>query len=158
MSFFIHLGIGLLFGIGLVVSGMSDPTRVLNFLDLALLRVGQWDPSLAFVLAGAVGVSTIGYKLVLSRAQPLFADDFHLPMSRVIDAPLVLGAAIFGVGWGISGICPGPALVLLGSGNPATSPAAAIFVVAMLAGMIAARQASGPIAGALSRKPSAATA
>jgi uncharacterized membrane protein YedE/YeeE len=121
----------LIFGIGLVISGMANPAKVLNFLDVA----GSWDPSLAFVMGGALAVTMIGYRLVLARPKPIFAPDFQLPTRRKIDARLLLGAAIFGVGWGLAGFCPGPALTSLGLGAPGTLA----FVPAMLVGMAAAR-------------------
>jgi uncharacterized membrane protein YedE/YeeE len=122
---------GLTFGIGLVVSGMANPAKVLNFLDLA----GSWDPSLAFVMAGAVAATMIGYRLVLAHSKPIFAPAFQLPTRHDIDARLVTGAALFGIGWGLAGFCPGPALTSLGLGAPGTLA----FVPAMLAGMAAAR-------------------
>jgi hypothetical protein len=127
---------GLLLGTGLVVSGMIDPLKVLNFLDFAAIATGGWDASLAFVLGGAVIVAFVGYRLVLARPRPLFADRFDLPTSRSIDARLVAGAAIFGVGWGLVGLCPGPALASLGL----AAPGVLIFVVAMFVGMLLARQ------------------
>lgn len=122
---------GALFGLGLAVSRMSDPTVVLGFLDL----FGRFDPSLAFVLAGAVGTTLIGFRLALRRRRPLFADDFQLPSSQAIDAPLVIGAAIFGIGWGLSGYCPGPALVALAGGINS----AFVFVPALVAGSLIQR-------------------
>lgn len=123
------LAAGLLFGIGLTVSQMVDPAKVLNFLDLA----GHWDPSLAFVLAGAVGTSAIGFRLIRRRPAPLFADDFKLPTARRIDRRLVTGSALFGIGWGLVGLCPGPAITDL-----ALDPrGVGLFVAAMLAGMAA---------------------
>ncbi len=127
--------IGLIFGLGLVLSGMSDPARVLNFLDLAGIGSGSWDPSLAFVMAGAVAVTFVGYQWVLKRPAPLFGEKFHLPTSRELDVRIVAGPAIFGLGWGLAGFCPGPALTALGFG----ARAAAIFVAAMIAGMLLAR-------------------
>ena len=122
------LAAGLLFGLGLTLSRMVDPAKVLGFLDIA----GSWDPSLALVLAGATGTAALGFRLVLGRrAAPLFARTFNLPEARGIDRRLVIGAAIFGVGWGLVGLCPGPALAGLGL---AFRPVA-IFVAAMLAGM-----------------------
>lgn len=104
---------GLLFGLGLAVSGMTHASKVLGFLDIA----GDWDPSLLFVLGGAVGVTVLTFRFILRRKAPLFADKFHLSNVRDIDRTLVVGAVIFGVGWGISGYCPGPAIALLASPN-----------------------------------------
>ena len=129
-----QFAIGLIFGLGLVIAGMSNPAKVLNFLDVAGIGSGLWDPSLAFVLAGAIAVTFVGYKLVLRRGQPIFGEKFHLPTAQDIDARIIAGPAIFGIGWGLAGFCPGPAFTALTSGVPA-----AIFVAAMLAGMLAAR-------------------
>jgi len=131
MSILINLGLGLLFGLGLVVSGMSDPAKVLNFLDL----FGTFDPSLAFVMGGAVLVAFVGFRLVLKRKAPLIGDRFQLPTRRDIDARLIVGPALFGIGWGLGGFCPGPAFTALGLGASGTL----IFAGAMLAGMGAAR-------------------
>ncbi len=123
--------IGLIFGTGIALSGMINPAKVLNFFDLA----GTWDPSLAFVMGGALTVTAIGYKLVLKRDLPLLGDKFHLPTARDIDLPLVGGSAAFGIGWGISGFCPGGAIPAIGLGE---TPAL-IFVGAMFAGIAGAR-------------------
>lgn len=131
MTVLVNLLLGLLFGIGLVVSGMADPAKVLNFLDLA----GTWDPSLAFVMGGAVTVVFVGYRVVLARPGPIAAASFDLPRRSDIDWPVVAGPAIFGIGWGLGGFCPGPALTALGLGEPGTL----VFVPAMVAGMWAAR-------------------
>ncbi len=131
MSFLINLALGLLFGVGLVVSGMSDPAKVLNFLDLA----GTWDPSLAFVMGGAVLVAFVGYRLVLARGEPIAGDRFHLPTRNDIDARILAGPALFGIGWGLGGFCPGPALTALGLGATGTLA----FIPAMILGMWAAR-------------------
>lgn len=131
MSFLVNLALGLLFGIGLVVSGMADPAKVLNFLDL----FGTWDPSLAFVMGGAVIVAFIGYRLVLTRERPVIGNTFHLPIRNDIDARVIAGPAIFGIGWGLGGFCPGPALTALGLGGTGTLA----FVPAMIVGMWAAR-------------------
>ncbi len=131
MSFLVNLALGLLFGAGLVVSGMSDPAKVLNFLDL----FGTWDPSLAFVMVGAVLVAFVGYRLVLRRERPVAAQRFQLPTRSDIDARVVVGPAIFGLGWGLGGFCPGPALTALGLAATGTL----VFVPAMLVGMWAAR-------------------
>jgi uncharacterized protein len=126
---------GLVFAIGLVISGMSDPNKVLNFLDFA----GTWDPSLAFVMAAGIGVHTAFYFVVVQRDKPLFGE-FHLPTRRDIDAKLVAGAAMFGVGWGLSGFCPGPALVNIASlGTGALTFAGAMFVGMALFGMFRPR-------------------
>ena len=126
------LAAGVVFGVGLVVSGMTDPAKVRNFLDLA----GLWDPSLAFVMGGAVVVAFIGYRLAFASGAPLFAERFSLPTSTQIDLRLVAGAALFGIGWGLAGFCPGPALASVYSGGAS----AWIFVAAMLTGMWAARR------------------
>ncbi|CAN7326527.1 MULTISPECIES: YeeE/YedE family protein [Ensifer] len=122
------LASGVIFGIGLSLSGMLDPARVRGFLDVTR----DWNPSLAFVLGGAVAVSALGVLLTRRMRRPLLDDAFHLPSNRVIDRRLIIGSAIFGVGWGLVGLCPGPALASLSLGLPAT----ALFVVAMLAGMV----------------------
>ena len=131
MSFLINLSLGLLFGVGLVVSGMSDPAKVLNFLDLA----GTWDPSLAFVMGGAVLVAFVGYRLVLARGEPIAGDRFHLPTRNDIDARILAGPTLFGIGWGLGGFCPGPALTALGFGATGTLA----FIPTMILGMWAAR-------------------
>lgn len=123
--------IGLVFGLGIAVSGMIDPAKVLNFFDVA----GTWDPSLAFVMCGAVVVTYIGYRIVLARSRPLLDDHFHLPKASAIDARLVGGAAVFGAGWGIAGFCPGGALPALGTGRPEVL----LFVTAMLAAILITR-------------------
>ncbi|TMH95699.1 MAG: YeeE/YedE family protein, partial [Betaproteobacteria bacterium] len=102
-------GAGLLFGIGLWISGMATPRKVLDFLDVT----GSWDPSLALVMAGAVGVTLSAFGPIFKRRTPLYAGDFVVPLKKQIDAPLVIGAALFGIGWGIGGYCPGPALTAL---------------------------------------------
>ena len=111
-----YLGIvvaGLLFGLGLAVSEMTHASKVLGFLDVA----GNWDPSLMFVLGGAVGVTVVTFRFILKRPVPVLEDRFHLPTVKDIDVPLVVGAAIFGAGWGISGYCPGPGVALLAAPN-----------------------------------------
>lgn len=121
------LAAGLLFGLGLTVSEMLNPAKVLAFLDL----FGDWDPSLVFVMAGAVGVTALGYRLAWRRERPLFAERFGAPAATAIDARLALGAALFGVGWGLVGLCPGPSLAaLLIGGAPAL-----LFFASMAAGM-----------------------
>lgn len=118
---------GLVFGLGLIVSGMADPAKVLGFLDLA----GRWDPSLALVMAGAIAVGAIAFGLAGRRETTLLGEPMRLPPTRPIDTRLVFGSVLFGIGWGVAGLCPGPALVGLGMG---LGPAA-VFVAAMLAGM-----------------------
>jgi uncharacterized membrane protein YedE/YeeE len=122
---------GLIFGLGLVISGMANPAKVLNFLDLA----GIFDPSLLFVMAGAVAVTFIGYRLVLRRQRPILAERFYLPTAKDIDTRLLAGAALFGIGWGLSGFCPGPAVTSLALAAKGTLA----FVPAMLAGLGLAR-------------------
>jgi uncharacterized membrane protein YedE/YeeE len=122
---------GLLFGAGLTLSQMVDPAKVQDFLDFAGIADGSWDPSLAFVMAGGLAVTALGYRLALRRAAPIMAPQFSLPTRKDIDARLIAGAAIFGVGWGLAGYCPGPAVASLAFGNAE----ALVFVVAMLIGM-----------------------
>jgi uncharacterized membrane protein YedE/YeeE len=119
---------GLVFGIGLIVSGMTDPGKVIGFLDLA----GRWDPSLAFVMGGAILVGYFSFAAAGRRGRTFLGGAMHLPTRRDIDARLVAGSAVFGIGWGLAGFCPGPALVALGAGIDQ----AALFVAAMLAGMV----------------------
>ena len=120
--------VGLLFGMGLILSGMTDPGKVIGFLDL----FGAWDPSLALVMGGAIGVGFFAFALAKKRTANFLGGALHLPKSNDIDRPLVIGAVLFGVGWGLAGFCPGPALVSLAAGQPK----AAVFVVFMLAGMV----------------------
>ena len=119
---------GLLFGLGLIVSGMADPQKVLGFLDLA----GPWDPSLALVMAGAIGVGALAFAVARRRSVSLLGLPMKLPNLRHIDRRLVIGSLLFGAGWGIAGFCPGPALVALGTGENQ----AVIFTIAMLGGMV----------------------
>jgi len=118
---------GLLFGLGLLLAGMASPAKVLAFLDLA----GNWDPSLAFVMGGGIGAALLPFALAKRRKQALTGCPMQLPSKRQPDRALVVGSLLFGIGWGIAGICPGPAVVVLGSGNAAILP----FCLAMLAGM-----------------------
>ncbi|QDY70580.1 DUF6691 family protein [Qingshengfaniella alkalisoli] len=118
---------GLIFGLGLVISGMSNPAKVLNFLDLA----GAWDPSLAFVMGGAMLVTYLGYRLAWQRGRPLLSARFDLPCDRSVDRPLIVGAALFGIGWGIGGFCPGPAWTAL----PLLSSGILVFLPMMLVGL-----------------------
>jgi len=118
---------GLVFGIGLLLSGMADPAKVLGFLDLA----GNWDPSLALVMAGAIVVAAMGFAVARRRAKSLLGAPIQLPTKRTVDRRLIVGSTLFGAGWGLAGFCPGPALVALGMGEAK----AIVFVLAMLAGM-----------------------
>lgn len=127
--------IGALFGMGIVVSGMGNPAKVVNFFDVT----GTWDASLMFVMGGALLVTAVGYRFVLGRKAPLFGPDFHLPLARQIDGRLLAGSATFGVGWGIAGFCPGGALPVLG----AFEPSVWVFTGAMIAGIFAARLLPG---------------
>jgi hypothetical protein len=119
---------GLVFGLGLIVSGMSNPAKVIHFLDIA----GQWDPSLAFVMLGAIPVAFVGFRLIEKRGQTVYQEPLHLPGVQRVSRPLVVGGFVFGVGWAMAGFCPGPALVALGAGYGK----ALVFVVAMIAGML----------------------
>ena len=123
--------IGLVFGTGIAVSGMINPAKVLNFFDIA----GSWDPSLAFVMGGALITTFAGYRLILRRRGPMLAPAFQLPPARRIDARLIGGGAVFGIGWGIAGFCPGGALPALGTG----AWQAFVFVAALIAGIQLAR-------------------
>ena len=127
MTVFASLLAGLVFGLGLIVSGMADPAKVLGFLDLA----GAWDPSLAFVMAGAIAVGVLAFAIARKRTVSFLGAAMKLPTSGDIDGRLVIGSVVFGVGWGIAGFCPGPGLVALGIGEVK----ALVFVVAMLLGM-----------------------
>lgn len=120
-------GAGLLFGQGLIISRMIDPKKVMDFLDIA----GDWDPSLAFVMIGAIAVTSIGYRVLFKTKSPLFANLFRLPMSKQIDGKLIGGAILFGIGWGLSGLCPGPALVDFSLGPSSVM----LFVIAMVIGI-----------------------
>ena len=131
MKNFLTLISGLLFGFGLLLSGMADPAKVQNFLDV----FGTWDPSLAFVMGGAIAVTMPGFWLVTRRNKPFFNDVFHLPSRTDLDARLITGAAIFGVGWGLGGFCPGPAITAL----PLAAEGSLVFVATMLTGMAASK-------------------
>ncbi|WP_299671856.1 YeeE/YedE family protein [uncultured Roseobacter sp.] len=123
--------IGVLFGTGISLSGMANPAKVLNFFDV----FGPWDPSLGLVMAGAVMVTFVGYKLVLKRRRPVFEQTFEIPENRNLDARLITGAGLFGLGWGLAGFCPGGALPALGTGNREVG----VFVVALIAGLLITR-------------------
>ena len=136
---------GLICGLGLAVSGMMDPARVRGFLDVA----GRWDQSLAFVLGGAVAVSAVGTLILRRRSTPVLDQSFDPPTKTRIDPPLVVGSASFGIGWGLAGFCPGPAIASLVLGLLPT----AVFVVAMLAGMAIHDRAFAGVAGGAGRQP-----
>ncbi len=127
MAVFFSLVAGLVFGIGLIASGMADPARVLGFLDLA----GAWDPSLAFVMAGAIAIGAIAFGIARGRSTSLLGLQMRIPSARHLDRRLIGGSVLFGVGWGLAGLCPGPALVTVGMGEPKGM----LFFAAMLAGM-----------------------
>lgn len=127
MKVFTSLLAGLVFGLGLIVSGMANPAKVLGFLDLA----GQWDPSLALVMAGAIAVASVAFAVASKRTVSFIGAEMKLPTARHIDRRLVIGGGLFGIGWGIAGFCPGAGLVALGMGEAK----ATVFVAAMLAGM-----------------------
>lgn len=127
LKLIIEFGVGLLFGLGLLVSGMADPAKVLGFLDV----FGAWDPSLALVMAAAVAVGAIGFALARRRQVTFLSTPLHWPQATQIDRPLLVGSAMFGAGWGLAGFCPGPAIVSAASAEPK----AMVFLVAMLLGM-----------------------
>jgi uncharacterized membrane protein YedE/YeeE len=133
MRFLLVFLIGALFGTGIVLSGMANPAKVLNFFDFA----GSFDPSLAFVMAGALSVAAPGYAILFrTREKPLFDQSFRLPKANAIDPKLIIGSAVFGIGWGIAGFCPGASIPALGLGHAS----AAIFVSALLVGILIARR------------------
>jgi uncharacterized membrane protein YedE/YeeE len=131
-------GTGALFALGLALSGMTKPSKIMGFLDIA----GRWDASLAFVMMGAIAVHFVAYRFIRRRSAPLFDTKFHVPTRKDIDPRLVLGAALFGVGWGLGGFCPGPGLVAAGGG----SLHAVIFLVGMTLGMLVEHVAAHAIA------------
>lgn len=139
---------GVLFGVGLAVAGMTQPSKVLGFLDVS----GKWDPSLGLVMVGAIAVHVVGYRLARGRLAPVFDDRFHLPARRDVDPRLVIGALLFGAGWGLGGFCPGPALASAGAG----AFPAILFVGAMLAGMLIERETTARHPSLLDRWPGAA--
>ena len=132
MGKFLVLMSGLLFGAGVTISGMVNPMKVLNFMDI----FGHWDATLIFVMGAALAVTLMGYQIIFKRTAPLFAASFRLPTSKDIDAKLLGGAALFGLGWGISGFCPGPAVASVVFGRTESLT----FVIAMAAGMIVTKQ------------------
>lgn len=131
MKFLLTYLAGSIFGVGILISGMSNPAKVVNFFDL----FGSWDPSLAFVMGGAIAVASLGYHMVLRAPKPVFEPTFVIPTSQTIDVKLVGGAATFGVGWGIAGFCPGGAIPAIGTGDPFVI----LFILSMIIGMFVAR-------------------
>lgn len=129
---------GILFGLGISMSGMSNPAKVVNFFDI----FGTWDPSLVFVMGGAVVVAFVGYRLVFRMPKPLMESTFHVPTNRMIDRKLLAGSAIFGIGWGIAGFCPGGALPVIGTFNADVL----IFMSALLVGVLATTTVSAQLA------------
>ena len=123
--------IGLVFGVGLLIAGMSDPTKVQGFLDIT----GQWDPSLAFVMVGGIGVSLAGIRMTGKMVKPVLAELFNAPVSTHIDRKLIIGAVLFGAGWALGGLCPGPAIAVVG----VAGIEGMIFMVCMIAGLVAGR-------------------
>ncbi|WP_428355226.1 DUF6691 family protein [Methyloprofundus sp.] len=128
---FVALLAGIIFGLGLALSQMIDPNKVLNFLDVT----GNWDPSLAFVMMGALAVTMLSFRFILKRSAPLLDSSFHVSRQTIIDRPLLLGATLFGIGWGMSGYCPGPAVASLGL----FSVEAIVMVIAIYAGFFSQR-------------------
>ncbi|MCE9677731.1 YeeE/YedE family protein [Shewanella sp. AS1] len=141
MKKLIALLCGFIFGTGLLMSGMANPDKVLNFLNLTLISSGEWDPSLMFVMVGAIGVYLPCYLLIVkprakAKLSPVLASQYHLPTKTTLDAPLVIGSILFGLGWGVVGICPGPGIVNLSNGDWHV----ALFVLAMLLGSFIAHR------------------
>lgn len=139
MKLIIAYGIGLIFGTGIVISGMANPAKVINFFDIA----GTWDPSLAFVMGAALVVTAIGYRVAFRRGAPFLEPSFSLPNASEIDIRLIGGSAIFGIGWGIAGFCPGGALPALATGRPEVLIFVTSLVVGILAAKLMQRMASG---------------
>lgn len=130
------LAAGLLFGLGLAISQMVNPKKILDFLDVT----GNWDPSLALVMAGAVGVTMLAFRFVVKRKQPIFDSEFHLPRLTKVDRRLLVGSGVFGLGWGIGGYCPGPGIAALSAG----SVEALVFVAGMAIGSLLYRRLAAP--------------
>jgi hypothetical protein len=145
MRSFILFAVGLVFGMGLYLSGMTQPSKVQGFLDIS----GRWDPSLAFVMAGAIAVGFLAFSVVKRRSRTFLGDELRLPPIGNVDKPLVVGSFIFGVGWGLSGVCPGPAIFNVGLFDLT----AVIFVVSMAAGMAMDRLIRGMLAANPATEP-----
>ncbi len=141
----VALVVGLVFALGLGLGGMTQPARVRAFLDVA----GDWDPSLAFVMLGAIAVYATAFPIVMRRPRPVLAASFQVPSRRDVDGRLVAGALLFGVGWGLAGLCPGPALTALASGESE----AVLFVAAMLGGMMVHRLVEGHVSSSAPESP-----
>lgn len=140
MALIVQFAIGLVFGLGLIIAGMSDPAKVLNFLDFAAIPAGAWDASPAFVMASAVTVTFVGFRWLRRRAAPLFGDSFQFPPDKTVSRHILIGPVLFGIGWGLVGLCPGPAVTALAIGGTS----AWLFMAAMMVGMAAARWLPGP--------------
>ncbi len=138
---------GAVFGAGLAIGGMTQPSKVIGFLDFA----GNWDASLGFVMIGAIGVHALAYRFVMTRDKPVLAQEFAIPKRREIEGRLIAGAVLFGIGWGLAGFCPGPAVTSILSGHIA----APVFVIGMLAGMISYSWAEERLSVALPARPAA---
>lgn len=137
MAVIMNFVAGMIFGVGIVISGMINPARITNFLDFT----GQWDPTLAVVMVAALAVTSVGYKLIWQQGKPRYAPAFDLPKATAIDNPLLIGSALFGIGWGLYGFCPGPAIASLWTGRVNTLVfAAAMFAGAAIAGRLWARR------------------
>jgi uncharacterized membrane protein YedE/YeeE len=128
MKLFVSFVVGLIFSLGLGVSGMTQPQKVIGFLDL----FGEWNPALAFVMIGAIGLHAILFPIITKRKSPILVDQFHLPNKSDLDGRLIVGALLFGMGWGLGGFCPGPGIVSLASGNSSSF----VFVSSMVGGML----------------------
>jgi uncharacterized membrane protein YedE/YeeE len=129
MRIVVALLVGILFGLGLTISDMINPAKIIAFLDIG----GAWDPSLLVVMGAALGVAFLGYRIVLAREKPIFDEQFQLPTKTVIDRPLLVGSALFGAGWGLAGLCPGPAISAAALGHGGIY----VFLVALFAGILA---------------------
>lgn len=122
---------GILFSIGLGISGMTEPAKIISFLDV----FGNWDPSLIFVMVGAIGVNAVFHRFIIKKANPLFESKFYLPTKKSLDKKLILGSALFGIGWGVTGLCPGPGLASVSTGNPYSLA----FLTALIIGMMSVK-------------------
>lgn len=135
MNLLVSLLAGVVFGIGLTVAGMTNPQKVLNFLDIGAIRTGTWDPTLLAVFAGALPVMFVFYRLRDRTAKPVFGRDYSQTVTDVVDRPVVVGSTLFGIGWGLAGLCPGPAVVALGLASRSALGPVLLFLGAMLCGV-----------------------